>query len=99
MRAMVERVGVTWPTEGDWVSAGAAFAIVILVWAFAWWIGRQTGPRLADIWVRRAGASGERIGPRMCALVRFAVAALLLALVLSSDRWLPLGAVVLGFGL
>ena len=99
MREMVERFGMTWPTLGDWVSAGAAVAIVLLVWAVAWWIGKLAGPRLADFWVSRAGASGERIGPRMCALVRFAVASLLLALVLSSDRWLPLGAVVLGLGL
>ncbi|HEY5721839.1 MAG TPA: mechanosensitive ion channel domain-containing protein [Allosphingosinicella sp.] len=99
MRDMVERFGVSWPTYGDWISAGAALATVILVWAFAWWIGRRLGPRLADFWVRRAGASGERIGPRMCALVRFAAAALLLALVLTSDRWLPLGALVLGLGL
>ncbi|HMJ92940.1 MAG TPA: mechanosensitive ion channel domain-containing protein [Allosphingosinicella sp.] len=99
MRNMVERFGVTWPTYGDWISAGVALFIVILVWAFAWWIGRLAGPRLADFWVSRAGASGERIGPRMCALVRFTVAALLLALVLSTDRWLPLGAVVLGLGL
>ena len=99
MREMVERFGVTWPTYGDWISAGAAFVIVLLVWTVAWWIGRMAGPRLADLWVRRAGASGERIGPRMCALVRFATVALLLAIILSSDRWLPLGAVVLGLAL
>jgi small-conductance mechanosensitive channel len=99
MRNMAETMGVTWPTYGDWVSAGAALAIVILVWALAWWAGQRIGPRLAGIWVRRAGARGEAIAPRMCALVKYALAALILALVLNTDRWLPLGAMVLGIGI
>jgi small-conductance mechanosensitive channel len=99
MQGMAESMGVTWPTYGDWVSGGAALAIVLLVWVAAWWIGRAFGPRLADFWVRRAGASGEAIAPRMCALVRHAVAALALAVARYTDAWLPLGAIVLGFGM
>ena len=96
---MAESVGVTWPTHGDWVSAGAAFVLVILVWGLAWLIGRKAGPRLADLWQRRAGGHGDHVLPGMCGIVQHLVAAVILAIILNAENWLPLGAIVLGFGL
>ena len=99
MRSMGESVGVTWPTYGDWVSAGVALVIVLLVWALAWAIGRKAGPRLAKLWQRRAGGRGDDIVPQMCGIVQHLVAAIILAIVLNAERWLPLGMLVLGTGL
>jgi small-conductance mechanosensitive channel len=96
---MAETVGVTWPTYGDWVSAGAALAIVLLVWAISWWAGQKIGPRIADIWAPRAGPSGESIVSRICALINYALVALILAVILNTDRWLSLGAMVLGIAI
>lgn len=96
---MAESVGVTWPTYGDWVSAAAAVVIVVLVWGLGWLIGRKAGPRLASLWRRRAGGHGGDIAPRMCAIVQHLVTSIVLALVLNAERWLPLGAIAIGFGL
>jgi small-conductance mechanosensitive channel len=99
MRNMAETIGVTWPTYADWISAGAALAIVALVWAVSWLVGRKAGPWLADVWERRAGARGEGIAPRICDVVNYLAATIILAVILNADAWRPLGAIVLGLGL
>jgi small-conductance mechanosensitive channel len=98
MKNMIETMGVTWPTYGDWVAGGVALVILVLAWLIAWYSGRRLGARLAGLWAKHAGARGEAIAPKMCDLVRYAVAALLLAIVLNVDLWRPLGAIVLGLG-
>jgi small-conductance mechanosensitive channel len=99
MRGIAEGLGVTWPTYADWVSAGAALAAAALIGAAAWFAGRWAGPKLARLWEHRAGARGESLAPQMCRLVRYLIAALLLALLLNADAWRPLGAIVLGLAL
>ena len=99
MRNVAESVGVTWPTYGDWVSAGAAGVILVLVWALAWLVGKKAGPKLAGLWQRRAGGRGDDIVPQMCGIVQHLVAAIALAIILNAEKWLPLGVLVLGFGL
>jgi len=99
MRNMIEGMGVAWPTYADWVSAGAALVIAILAWGAAWLVGLVLGTRLANLWARRAGIHGEDLGPRMCALTRHLVMVAVLAVLLNADRWLPLGAIVLGAAL
>ncbi len=98
MRGVVEGLGATWPTYADWVSAAAAVAVVALAWGLAWLAGRAVGPRLSRFWEHRGGARGESLAARMGAMSRYLVLALILALVLSSDPWRPLGALVLGLG-
>jgi small-conductance mechanosensitive channel len=96
---MFEGLGITWPTYEDWIIGGAALAISALVWALSHFVGRWLGARLATLWAQRAGGRGEELLPRLCALSRWLVAVLLLAIVLNADRWRPLGAMVLGLGL
>ena len=99
MKGLVESLGVTWPTYADWVSAGAALVAVLLAWGAAYVVGRTFGPRLADLWERKAGGRGEALGPRLCALSRHLTAAMILAVVLNADSWPPLAAALLGLGL
>jgi small-conductance mechanosensitive channel len=99
MRGLVERFGVTWPTYSDWVAAAVALALVAAVWGLAWLASRWLGPRLAAFWEHRAGGRGEALALRMCDLIRYLTGALIVALVLNSDAWRPLGAIVLGVAL
>jgi small-conductance mechanosensitive channel len=99
MRGFVEGLGGTWPTYADWVSAAAALMVAALAIGAGWLAGRTLGPRLADLWARRLGTPGEWLSPRMCALIRWLVAVLLLALALALETWRPLGALVLGLAL
>jgi small-conductance mechanosensitive channel len=99
MRGLVERLGIGWPTYSDWVAAAVAVALAAAAWGLAWLAGRWLGPRLAAFWEHRAGARGEALAQRMCDLTRYLTGALLIALLLNSDSWRPLGAIVLGVAL
>jgi small-conductance mechanosensitive channel len=96
---MVEGLGVTWPTYGDWVAALVAVALCAGMWGLAWLVGKGIGPRLAAFWEHRAGGRGESLSKRMCDLTRYLFGALLVAVVLNADDWRPLGAIVLGIAL
>jgi small-conductance mechanosensitive channel len=96
---MVEGLGITWPTYGDWVAAGVSAAAVVAIWFAAHVAGRMLGPRIAHLWARRAGGRGEELAPRLCGLTAYALAAILIAIVLNLDTWRPLGAIVLGIAL
>jgi small-conductance mechanosensitive channel len=99
MRNFVEGLGVTWPTYGDWVAAAAALVLCAAAWGLAWLVGRWLGSRLAAFWEHRAGGRGEALAQRICDLTRYAIGALLIALILNADHWRPLGAMVLGVAL
>jgi small-conductance mechanosensitive channel len=99
MRSLIEGFGITWPTYGDWISAAVAAGAVAALWFLAHLAGRLLGPRLAAFWVRRAGGRGEELVPHLCSLVRYSIAAILIAILLNLDAWRPLGAIVLGIGL
>ena len=57
------------------------------------------GPRIAQLWARRAGGRGEDLVPHLRSLTRYGVAAILIAILLNLDRWRPLGAIILGIAL
>ncbi|HYJ30996.1 MAG TPA: mechanosensitive ion channel domain-containing protein [Allosphingosinicella sp.] len=99
MRSILDGLGVTWPTYADWVSAGAAAVIIALAWGFAWLVGRKLGPRLAHFWEQRAGARSGGLSARMCDLTRYLTLTIVTAIVLFSDQWRPLAAILLGLAL
>ncbi len=96
MRGLVESFGVTWPNSADWISAAFASIVAAACLGAAWFAGRQLGPRLATFWEKRAGAHAGGLGPRMCALLRSGLLALLMMVVLAVEPWRPLGAILLG---
>lgn len=95
-RAVV--LGVQLPDYPALVSAGAALAIVFLAWLVAMFAGRTLGGRLAAFWEEHGGAR-ETVARRTCDLVRYAVAAIVLAIALRLDAWPPLSSFILGFSL
>lgn len=96
MNALMPQLDPSYPAL---VSGGAALVIVFLAWAVAMLAGRTLGPRLAKLWERHAGEAGEVMARRFCDLTRYALAALIVAIALRSDRWPPLSAFILGFSI
>jgi small-conductance mechanosensitive channel len=96
VRAIAEFFGVQVPRYRDFVAMGAAVALVLCAWGVAALAARIAGPRLAAFWEQRAGARSEGIAARMCDLVRYAVAAIILAIALNADAWPPGAALILG---
>ena len=74
------------------VSAGIAVAIMVLAWLF----GRWACPRVQQLWLEKAGVHGEGLGQRMAPLLRYGLAALLLALAANLWPWTSHAALVLG---
>ncbi len=87
------------PDYSDLVSAGAAIIVVLLSWGVALFASRRLGPPLVALWERHAGARSEGIADRMCDLVRYATAALILAIATPVEPWLPLSKLILGLAL
>ncbi len=99
MRALAEFLGVEVPRYPDYVAMGAAVALALFAWGVALLAARVAGPRLAAFWEQRAGTRSEGIAARMCDLVRYAVAAIILAIALNADAWPPGAALILGLAL
>ena len=71
----------------DLVSAGAAIVIALMAWGAGVLAGRRAGPFFARLWERYAGARKEGVADRMCAIVRYVVAALILGIAIVSEPW------------
>jgi small-conductance mechanosensitive channel len=97
MRTIFDSFGITWPNYADWVSAGAALALLLLVWGASQLIARLVGPRLSRFFSHRGGR-GEELAAHMCGLTRYLVALVLTAILLNADDWRPLALIVLGIG-
>ena len=94
-----QTVGISWPTYADWIAAGLAAALLVLVWAVSLLGARRIGPPMADFWVRRAGSRSEGLANRMCDLSRYLIAVLLIGIIINVDAWRPLAALLLGLAL
>ena len=96
MRAAAADLGIQIPETPDLAAAALSLGIVLIAAVLAWAAGKWLGPRLADFWERKAGVRTEGIAVRMCALVRYAILWLVLALSLRLYPWPPLASLLLG---
>jgi small-conductance mechanosensitive channel len=80
----------------DLVSAGAAIVIALLAWGAGLLAGRRIGPFFSRLWERYAGARNEGVAERMCAIVRYVVAALILGIAIVAEPWPDLPEFILG---
>jgi small-conductance mechanosensitive channel len=92
-------LGARVPEYPELVSAGAALLIAVAAWTVAVFAARKLGPVFARTWERHAGARSEGIAERMCDLVRYAVAAVILAIATVADDWPDLPEFILGLAL
>ncbi|HEY0326732.1 MAG TPA: hypothetical protein VGC46_12265, partial [Allosphingosinicella sp.] len=96
MHQIAASLGIALPERFDFASGAAALAVVAVAGLVGWAVGRWGGPRLAGLWERRAGARAAQVGPRLCAVSRFATIWLLLAIALGLYPWPPLALFVIG---
>jgi small-conductance mechanosensitive channel len=92
-------LGIEAPDYPATVSAGAAIVLVLLSWAVGLFGARKLGPLAARLWERHAGARSEGIADRMCDLVRYALAALVLGIGIIIEPWPALSELILGLAL
>jgi small-conductance mechanosensitive channel len=83
-------------TAHEAAAAGTALLIVAATAAAAWVIGRRSGIHIVDAWERVAGTRVEEMVPRLCALVRYFLIWLVLALVIRLEPWPVTAAFILG---
>ena len=95
-RRIVADIGIILPSDPHLVVSAVAIVLVVAAGAIAWYAGRAAGPRLANLWERHAGGLNEGIAPRMCGLVRYLTASILLAILLKAYGWPVLASFVIG---
>lgn len=96
MRQIAAGLGIELPRTVDLIATAVAAGVILVALAAAWVAGRYIGPRLANLWASRVGSRAEGLGPRMCALVRYLFAWVIVALALAFYDWPPLASLVLG---
>jgi len=96
VRGAAAGFGLTLPTVPDTPVVVAAVATIAGAGLIAWLAGRFGGPLLVHIWERKAGARGEGLQARVCAMVRYLILAAAMAAALSLYRWPPLAVWLLG---
>jgi small-conductance mechanosensitive channel len=99
VNGLLARFGISLPGAPELISAVAALIVIALAWLVAGFAGRRAGPKLARLWERHAGVRNAGIGDRMCAMLRYLVASLLLALAIVIEPWLDLPEFLLGVAL
>jgi small-conductance mechanosensitive channel len=92
VRGLAAELGVALPAASDLPATGGALAVIAATGLLAWLAGRYAGPWLADFWERKAGAHGEGIQARICAMMRYWIVALGMMLALRLYPW-PLMAI------
>lgn len=96
MRGFADSLGLALPASPDLPTLGAALAVILGLALVAWLGGRFVGPMLAAFWERMAGARGEAMQSRICAMVRNLILALGAAVALRLHAWPPLALWPLG---
>ena len=96
MNGLAADFGFSLPAVPDTPVLVAAGATIVGVGALAWLAGRYAGPRLSESWERVAGTRGEGIQARICAMSRYLVLALGMALALAFYPWPELAVWPLG---
>ena len=92
-------LGIESPTYSELVAAGSALALTLVTFAVAVFAGRKLGPRLAALWERHAGTRREGISDRMCDLVRYSVASVILGIAVKAKDWEGIAEVIFAVGL
>jgi small-conductance mechanosensitive channel len=99
VRRIAADLGIALPGNADLAAIGVAAALAILGWGIGYLVGRWAGPPLADMWERRAGARTEGMAARMHDLIRYLIAAILLAIVANLYAWPAFAALIIGLAL
>ncbi|MGN6374602.1 MAG: mechanosensitive ion channel family protein, partial [Sphingomonas sp.] len=91
--------GIALPTTGELIQGGIAVGLVALALLCGWLLGRIAGPRLSALWKRFAGGHREGLGERLGTATRYAISALLLALIANAWVWGVPAAIAIGLAM
>ncbi|MEI9853062.1 MAG: mechanosensitive ion channel domain-containing protein [Sphingomonas sp.] len=91
--------GMALPGTPELVEAGGAAALAAIALVVGWYVGRRFGPRLAHLWSARVGEHAEGMAPRMCAILRYGIATVLLSIAAAAWGWHGLALLLLGLAL
>lgn len=92
-------IGLRLPGYPDLMAGGAAILVVAAAWGISLLTGRIVGPHLARWWEKRAGSRSEGISARMCDLVRYVTATIILAVAIWAEPWRDIAELILGFAI
>ena len=84
------------PDAHELSEAAIAGGLAALTLILGWLAGRHIGTRFAAAWAGHFNGNGARFHLRVCAIVRWGTAAILLAIIAASWPWTPLPALVIG---
>ncbi|SMF61449.1 mechanosensitive ion channel family protein [Allosphingosinicella indica] len=98
-QGVADAVGLPPLDQTDLVALGIALSLAAAGWLLGILAARVTGAPLARLWERLAGVRADGIADRMCALVRYAVAAVFVAIVMAVGAWPPAADILLGLAL
>src|SRR3954471_21473376 len=96
MNELAASLGLSPLGATELLALAAAAGIAATAIALAWLAGHWAGPPIAGFWQRQAGASGEGMTHRACALVRYLVLWPAAMLALRVHPWPPAAAFLLG---
>lgn len=84
------------PGTAELSEAAIAAGLAAIAMILGWLAGRHIGTRIAAAWAERVNGNAATFHLRVCAIVRWSTAALLLALIAVGWPWMPLGALTVG---
>jgi small-conductance mechanosensitive channel len=96
VNALADDLGLALPAVPDTPVVIAALATIAAIGFLAWLAGRYAGPPLADFWERKAGARGEGMPARVCAMLRYFITAAAIGLALALYPWPAMAVWLLG---
>ena len=86
------------PGAAELTEAAFAAGLIAVAFVLGWVAGRKLGVRVADLLARRFDGHADALRFRLCAITRWLVASVLLAILAASWPWLPLGRLLTGVG-
>ena len=96
MRGLADTLGIALPASADLPATGVALGAIAGTLLLAWLGGRYAGPALANFWECKAGAHGEGLQSRICAMMRYWIVALAMMIALRVQAWPVMATWLLG---
>lgn len=84
------------PGTAELSEATIAAGLAAIAMLLGWLAGRHIGTRIAAAWAERVNGNAATFHLRVCAIVHWSIAAILLALIAVGWPWMSLGALIVG---
>lgn len=92
-------LGVPAASTPDFATISIAVVLVAGAYGIGWLVGQWLGRRAANWWRRAAGGRGETIAAMSCAVIRYALTAIILVVVGNAAAIGPIGSMIIAVAL